>query len=56
MKTTDSLQDAPHIAHLAEGKMHTQELSKQYLDTVKKDTQFNSIHHKKLKHDKSRKG
>ena len=51
MKTTDSLQDAFQIAHLAEGTMHTKELSKQYLDTVKKDTQFGSIHHK---HDKSK--
>ena len=53
MKTTDSLHDALHIAHLAEGKMHTEELSKQYLDTVKKDTQIDSTHHNKPKHDKS---
>ena len=39
MKTTDSLQDALQIAHLAEGTMHSEELSKQYLDTVKKDAQ-----------------
>ena len=45
MKTTDSLHDA-----LAEGTMHTEELSKQYLDTVKKDTQIDSIHHNKPKH------
>ena len=50
MKTTDSLL---HIAHLAEGTMHTEELSKQYLDTVKKDTQIDNIHHNKPKHDKS---
>ena len=31
--------------------MHTEELSKQYLDTVKKDTQIDSIHHNKPKHD-----
>ena len=53
MKTTDSLQDALHIAHLAEGTMHTEELSKTYLDTVKKDTQIDSIHHNKPKHDKN---
>ena len=53
MKTTDSLHDALHIAHLAEGTMHTEELSKQYLDTVKKDTQIDSIHHNKPKYDKS---
>ena len=53
MKTTDSLQDALQIAHLAEGTMYTEELSKQYLDTVKKDTQIDSIHHNKPKHDKS---
>ena len=33
--------------------MHTEELSKQYLDTVKKDTQIDSTHHNKPKHDKS---
>ena len=43
MKTTDSLQDALQIAHLAEGTMHSEELSKQYLDTVKKDSQVDSI-------------
>ena len=53
IKTTDSLHDALHIAHLAEGTMHTEELSKQYLDTVKKDAQIDSIHHNKPKHDKS---
>ena len=51
MKTTYSLHDALHIAHLAEGTMHTEELSKQY--TVKKDTQIDSIHHNKPKQDKS---
>ena len=54
MKTTDSLQDALQIAHLAEGTMYTKELSKQNLDTVKKDTQIDSIHHNKPKHDKSK--
>ena len=53
MKTTDSLQDALQITSLAEGTMHTEELSKQYLDTVKKDTQIDSIYHNKPKHDKS---
>ena len=53
MKTTDSLHDALHIARLAEDTMHTEELSKQYLDTVKKDTQIDSKHHNKPKHDKS---
>ena len=53
MKTTDSLHDAFHVAHLAEGTMHTEELSKQYLDTVKKDTQIDSIYHNKPKFDKS---
>ena len=48
-----SLQDALQMAHLAEGTMHTKELSKQYLDTVKNDTQIDSIHHNKPKHDKS---
>ena len=43
MKTTDSLQDALQIAHLAEGTMHSEELSKQYLDTVKKDVQVDSL-------------
>ena len=52
MKTTDGLKDALQIVHLAEGTMHTEELSKQYLDTVK-DTQIDGIHHNKLKHDKS---
>ena len=42
MKTTD-------IVHLVEGTMHTGELSKQYLDKVKKDTQIDSIHHNKSK-------
>ena len=53
MKTMDSLHDALQIAHLAEGTMHTEELSKQYLDTVKKDTQIDGIHHNKPKHGKS---
>ena len=53
MKTTNSLQGALQIAHLAEDTMHTKELSKQYLDTVKKDTKIDSIHHNKPKHDKS---
>ena len=53
MKTTDGLKDTLKIAHLAEGSMHTEELSKQYLDTVKKDTQINSMHHKS-KRDKSK--
>ena len=52
MKTIDSLQDALQITCLAEGTMHTEELSKQYLDTVKKDTQIDNIHHNKPKHDK----
>ena len=43
MKTTDSLQDALQIAHLAEGTMHSEELSKQYLDTVKKDAQVDGL-------------
>ena len=51
MKTTDSLHDALHMAHPAEGTMHTEELCKQYLDTVKKDTQIDSIYHNKSKHD-----
>ena len=46
IKTTNGLKDALQIAHLAEGTMHTEELSKQYLDMVKKDTQIDSIHHK----------
>ena len=37
MKTIDSLQDTLQLAHLAEGTMHSEELSKQYLDTVKMD-------------------
>ena len=36
MKTTDGLKDALQIAYLAEGTMHTEELSKQYLDTIKR--------------------
>ena len=52
MKTTGSLHDALQIACLAEGTMHAEELSKQYLDAVKKDTQIDSIHHNKPKHEK----
>ena len=48
MKTTNGLKDALQIAHLTEGTMHTEELSKQYLDTVK-DTQIDSVHHNKSK-------
>ena len=47
MKPTDSLHQALQIARLAEDTMHSEELSKQYLDTVKKDT------HNKPKWDKS---
>ena len=54
MKTTDSLKDALQIACLVEGTMHTEELSKQYLDTVKKDTHIDSVHHNKSKQDKSK--
>ena len=43
MKTTDSLQDALQIACLAEGTMHSEELSKQYLDTVKKGVQVDGL-------------
>ena len=43
MKTEYSLQDALQIAHLAEGTMHSEELSKQYLDTVKKDAQVDGL-------------
>ena len=43
MKTTDSLHNALQIACLAEGTMHSEELSKQYLDTVKKDAQVDSL-------------
>ena len=49
MKTTDGLKDALQIARLAEGTMLTEKLSKQYLDTVKKDTQIVSVHHNKSK-------
>ena len=48
----DSLHQALQIARLAEGTIHSEELSKQYLDTVKKDTQIDGIN-SKLKHDKS---
>ena len=43
MKTTDSLLDTLQIAHLAKDTMHLEELSKQYLDTVKKDAQVDSL-------------
>ena len=43
MKTTDNLQDALQIAHLAEGTIHSEELSKHYLDTVKKDAQVDGL-------------
>ena len=43
MKTTDSLQDVLQIACLTEGTMHSEELSKQYLDTVKKDAQVDGL-------------
>ena len=46
MKPTDSLHQALQIARLAEDTMHSEELSKQYLDTVKKDTQINGINNK----------
>ena len=54
MKPVGSLYDALQIARLAEGTIHSEELSKQYLDTVKKDTQIDSIHHNKSKHDKNK--
>ena len=38
MKPTDSLHDALKITRLAEGTIYSEELLKQYLDTVKKDT------------------
>ena len=47
MKPTDSLHDALKIARLAEGTIHSEKLLKQYLYTVKKDTQIDSIHHNK---------
>ena len=53
MKPTDSLHQALQITRLAEGTMHSEELSKQYLDTVKKDTQIDGIHNKP-KWDKSK--
>ena len=53
MKPTNSLHQALQIARLAEGTMHSEELSKQYLDTVKKDTQIDGIHNKP-KQDKSK--
>ena len=53
MKPAGSLYDALQIARLAECTIHSEELSKQYLDTVKKDTQIDSIHHNKSKCEKS---
>ena len=53
MKSTNSLHQSLQIARLAEGTMHSEELSKQYLDTVKKDTQIDCIHNKP-KWDKSK--
>ena len=52
MKPMDSLHQTLQIARLAEGTIHSEELSKQYLDTVKKDTQIDGIN-SKLKCDKS---
>ena len=52
MKPTDSLHWALQIAKLAEGTIHSEELPKQYFDTVKKDTQIDGIN-SKLKCDKS---
>ena len=49
MKTTDSLHDALQIAHLAEGTMHSEELSRQYLDTVKKDAQIDGLNQGKAR-------
>ena len=43
MKPTESLHQALKITRLAEGFIQSEELSKQYLDTVKKDTQINGI-------------
>ena len=54
MKPAGSLYDALQIARLAEGTLHSEELSKQYLDIVKEDTQIDSIHHNRSKHDKSK--
>ena len=39
MKPAGSLHDALQIARLAEGTIHSEELSKQYLDIVKKSKQ-----------------
>ena len=38
MKPTDSLHDALKIARLAEGTIHSEELSKQYLDSEEEYT------------------
>ena len=54
MKPTDSLHEALKIARLAEGTIYSEELSRQYLDTVKKYTQIDSIHHNKSKQNKSK--
>ena len=53
MRPTDSLHDALKIARLAEGTIHSEELLKQYLDIVKKDTQIDSVQHNKSKQNKS---
>ena len=47
MKPKDSLHDTLKIARLAEGTIYSEKLLKQYLDTVKKDTQIDSIDHNK---------
>ena len=54
MKPTNSLHEALKIARLPEGTIYSEELSKQYLDTVKKDTQIDSVHHNKAKQSKSK--
>ena len=54
MKPTNSLHDALKIARLAEGTIISEELSKQYLDTVKKDTQIDNVCQNKPKQDKSK--
>ena len=54
MKPAGSLYDALQITRVAEGTLHSEELSRQYLDTVKKDTRIDSVHHNKFKCDKSK--
>ena len=54
MKPAGSLYNAFQITRMAEGTLHSEELSRQYLDMVKKDTQIDSIHHNKSKCDKSK--